>query len=315
MPRFRHNLPQLGRRLFLTDGGMETTLIFHEGQTLPEFAAFVLLASQTGVERLTAYFQTYMALAEKYGTGLILETPTWRASEKWGRTLGYSAEEIASFNSKAVELCLSIRAQCDVENLPVVISGCIGPKGDGYRVDEILTAEDAYEYHSVQISQFSQTEVDMITAFTLTHANEAIGIVRAAKADDLPVAIGFTVETDGRLPSGQSLQDAIQSVDHATLHYSKYFMVNCAHPTHFQSLLEKDSEWKQRIRSIRANASSKSHSELDDSDELDEGCPNELANRYAELNRSLQNLTVVGGCCGTDHRHLDAICKALLEHK
>ena len=127
----------------------------------------------------------------------------------------------------------------------------------------------------------------------------------------IPVVVSFTVETDGRLPSGQSLGEAIEEVDAQTEGAAAYFMVNCAHPTHFADVLEDDGGRVERIRGVRANASAKSHEELDQSDELDEGSPAELAEQYVDLTTRLRNLNVVGGCCGTDHRHIAAICTAL----
>jgi homocysteine S-methyltransferase len=124
------------------------------------------------------------------------------------------------------------------------------------------------------------------------------------------VVISFTVETDGRLPSGQALHQAIKQVDAETAGAAAYFMVNCAHPTHFADALEDVGPSVDRIRGLRANASAKSHAELDEAEELDEGDPVELAQHYLDLAPQLRNLTVVGGCCGTDHRHIAAICAA-----
>ena len=174
-----------------------------------------------------------------------------------------------------------------------------------------MSAEEAEEYHSTQIKTFSETEADMVTAITMNYVEEAIGIAQAAKAFGMPVAISFTVETDGKLPTGQTLKDAIESVDEATGNYPAYFMINCAHPTHFESVLNSES-WTKRIRGIRANSSTKSHEELDESVELDEGNPSELGLQYQQLSGKLKNLNVLGGCCGTDHRHIEEICKTFL---
>ncbi len=194
---------------------------------------------------------------------------------------------------------------------PIVISGCIGPQGDGYSPESKLSAQEAEEYHSTQIGTFADTAADMVTAVTMTYSDEAIGVTRAAKAAGMPVAIHFTVETDGRLPSEELLGDAIAAVVDATDDGPAYFGINCAHPTHFDDVLAEAGDWRDRIRSLRANASTKSHAELDEATELDAGDPDDLGARYAGLRDVLPNLNVVGGCCGTDHRHVGAIAKAM----
>jgi S-methylmethionine-dependent homocysteine/selenocysteine methylase len=298
-------LPHTDGGTFITDGGMETTLIFHEGLELPEFASFVLLDDPRGTEALLAYFEPYLEIARRRGVAILLDAPTWRANADWGARLGYSPEALADLNRRAVGLLESLResAAGDPE---IVISGCIGPRGDAYRVHEAMTADEAERYHSAQVETLADTAVDLISALTLAHADEATGIVRAVAPTGLPVVISFTVETDGRLPSGQSLGAAVEQVDAQTDGAAAYFMVNCAHPTHIASALE-DAPWLDRVRGLRANASRKSHAELDEAEELDEGDPDELAAGYHDLRQQLRSLNVVGGCCGTDHRHVDAI--------
>jgi len=288
--------------MFITDGGMETTLIFKQGLDLPHFAAFVLLDDPDGVEALRAYYRSYIEIAQNRGVGIVLDTPTWRANADWGEQLGYDADALVDVNRRAVALLEELRTP------EVRVSGCVGPRGDGYQVGEEMTADEAQRYHAPQIETFTRTSADLVSALTLTYAAEATGIVRAAGR--LPVVISFTVETDGRLPSGQPLGEAISQVDAETDGAADYFMVNCAHPTHFLEVLEP-APWLERLRGVRANASKKSHAELDEAEELDEGDPRDLAARYLELRERLPNLTVVGGCCGTDHRHVDAMCAAV----
>jgi S-methylmethionine-dependent homocysteine/selenocysteine methylase len=310
MSKYRKNLPVLNGDLFLTDGGIETTLIFHEGFDLPEFAAFDLLRHQQGQEALRRYFQTYATLARANGVGFVLESPTWRASQAWGQKLGYSAEALASFNRQAIKLMEEVRQEFETDQSKMVISGNVGPRGDGYIVGEMMSAKEAEAYHAAQIDTFRETNVDLVTALTMNYAEEAIGITRAAQAAGLPVAISFTVETDGRLPSGQSLKEAIEQVDAATNNGPIYYMINCAHPTHFADVVAEGGAWLDRIGGLRANASTKSHAELDEADELDDGNPAELGLQYGRLRHTLCNLKVLGGCCGTDHRHISEIFKA-----
>jgi len=303
----RLDLPQLGGGTFITDGGMETTLIFHGGMDLPHFASFVLLDDDAGRDALRDYYRPYIDIARANGVGIVLDTPTWRANQDWGERLGYSPDALAEVSRRAVALLEELRDGAG--EVTVVISGCIGPRGDGYRADELMTTADAERYHAPQVATFADTAADMISALTLTYAEEAVGIVRAAEARGIPVVISFTVETDGRLPSGQPLREAIEEVDAATDDAAAYFMVNCAHPTHFAEVFEESGPWLGRVRGLRANASAKSHAELDEAEELDEGDPLELAESYRELACRLPNLAVVGGCCGTDHRHIGAICE------
>jgi S-methylmethionine-dependent homocysteine/selenocysteine methylase len=304
--RFRSGLPQLEGELFVTDGGIETTLIFHRGIDLPAFAAFMLLRDETGTNELRRYYAPYLELAREQDVGLVLESPTWRASPRWAAELGVSAEELDELNRKAIALMEELR---DAAGGVAVISGCIGPQDDGYNPATKLTAAAAQEYHATQIGSFAVTAADMVTAITMTYADEATGLALAARAAGLPVAISFTVETDGRLPSGQGLGDAITAVDDATDSAPAYYMINCAHPTHFQAVLDTELDWPARIGGLRANASTKSHAELDEAEELDEGDPVDLGARHAALRAKLPRLTVLGGCCGTDHRHVAEIIR------
>jgi S-methylmethionine-dependent homocysteine/selenocysteine methylase len=308
-PRYRDHLPQLDGELFLTDGGIETTLIFQRGLELPEFAAFDLLKDEAGTEALREYYRPYLELARERGAGIVLESPTWRASPGWARAIGYSESELEAMNRSAIELMEDLRDE-DPSGAPQVISGCVGPEGDGYDPERMLPADEAQAYHEPQIRTFADTAADMVTAITMTYSDEAIGLARAAAEAGMPVAISFTVETDGRLPSGEPLGAAIAQVDAETEGGPAYYMINCAHPTHFESVVDVDEPWRERIRGVRANASRKSHAELDEATELDEGDPADLGARHAALRESLPRLNVLGGCCGTDHRHVGAICDA-----
>jgi S-methylmethionine-dependent homocysteine/selenocysteine methylase len=306
----RTSLPQLEGDLFLTDGGIETTLIFHQGLDLPEFAAFVLLDDDEGVDQLRRYYEPYLELARESGAGFVLESPTWRANPSWADRIGVSPEKLDELNRRAIALMEELRDGAGTGDAPVVISGCIGPQDDGYSPAETMSADAARDYHSTQIGTFADTAADMVTAITMTYPDEAIGVARAAQDVGLPSAISFTVETDGRLPNGQALGDAIKEVDRATGGAPAYYMINCAHPTHFEAALATDETWPERIRGLRANASTMSHAELDEAEELDDGDPHDLGARYAALRERLPRVNVLGGCCGTDHRHVAAICDA-----
>jgi S-methylmethionine-dependent homocysteine/selenocysteine methylase len=308
MAAHRTDLPQLSNDLFLTDGGLETTLIFLEGHELPYFAAFDLMQSERGRNALRDYYRRYLTIAAAHDLGFIFESPTWRASADWAQKLGYSAAELADVNRRSIDLMAELR-NAHEGTAPMVISGCVGPRGDGYDPGRVMSVAEAAAYHAGQIDIFRDTEADMVTAITMTNANEAIGITRAAMAAAMPVAISFTLETDGRLPTGQSLQDAITEVDGATNGAPAYYMINCAHPTHFSAALT-EQDWMRRVRGIRANASKRSHAELDQATDLDAGDPVELGREYRQLRRRFGHINVLGGCCGTDHCHIEQICLA-----
>jgi S-methylmethionine-dependent homocysteine/selenocysteine methylase len=308
----RQHLPQLEHRPFLTDSGLETTLIFNEGVDLPLFAAFVLLETADGRQRLRHYFERHAEIAREAEVGFVAEAPTWRANPDWGRRLGYDSRRLDAINQSAITLLADLRDRDARGREEYVISGCIGPRGDGYDASAKTSVEEAERYHAEQIASFAPTEADLVSALTITNTEEAIGITRAAQNAEMPVVISFTVETDGRIPSGKPLGEAILEVDAATDHGPAYYMVNCAHPTHFQSALEEGYGWLGRLRGIRANASRKSHAELDAASELDDGDPHELASEYASLVARFPELTILGGCCGTDERHIEQIARACI---
>ncbi len=299
-------LPHESADLFLTDGGLETTLVFSEGFELPYFAAFDLLKDEKGYNAIKDYYRRYLKIAQDLKTGFILESPTWRANPDWIEKIGYPKSAIWEINEKAVELLSDLKSEFENDANPIILSGCVGPRGDGYRPENLMTIEEAQKYHSGQIESFSQTPVDLISAITMNYAEEAVGIARAAAAFDLPVVISFTVETNGKLPTGMSLQEAIEQVDKNVKTLPIYYMINCAHPSHFIDVLQEgqNEEWAKRIMGIRANSSCKSHAELDESTELDRGNPQELGDDHKRLKHILKHLNVFGGCCGTDEEHV-----------
>jgi len=307
--RYRDSLPQLDGTVLLSDGGMETTLLFTDGFELPCFASFPLLERDDGCAALTRYFEPYLATARRLGTGFLLEANTWRANPAWGARLGYSLDDLAEANRRSIRFVEEIREREEQPGRPFVIGAPVGPEGDAYDPESHMSADEAEAFHSWQAGVLAETAADLIAGFTLSYADEAIGIVRAARGAGMPAVVSFTVETDGRLPSGQPLAEAIEEVDAETGGVAAYFMVNCAHPTHFTAVLDGPGPW-HRVLGVRANASSKSHAELDESVVLDDGDPDEFAQEYLALGERLPHLTVLGGCCGTDHRHVARVADA-----
>jgi S-methylmethionine-dependent homocysteine/selenocysteine methylase len=307
-----NSLNSTASRRFLTDGGIETTLIFDDGLELPHFAAIHLMRDAAGRAALRRYYERYIRVAlDNPGFGFILESPTWRSSADWGDRLGYSKEGLRAANIAAIALMIELRTIYASDEFPMLVSACVGPRGDGYVAGEIMRAETAEAYHDEQIGTMLEAGADLVSAITMTNTPEAIGIVRAAKRRGATVVISFTVETDGNLPTGQSLRAAIDEVDAATGHAPAYYMINCAHPSHFADVLDGGAPWTRRVQGIRANASKCSHAELNEARELDRGEPSELVAEYGALAEQLPQLRVFGGCCGTNHEHVEAIAASI----
>lgn len=290
---------------WVTDGGIETDLIFHHGAELPEFAAYPLVWSEHGRALLRGYYEGYATIAAAAGAGLRLEAPTWRANPDWGALLGHDRQRLADANRQAVELLHGFADEWGDRLSDVVVTGMVGPRGDGYAPGPAVDPDEAADYHAPQVRAFAQAGARGVCALTLTDAGEAAGVVRAADHSRLPVVIGFTVETDGRLPNGTTLAEAIGQVDAAAP--PSYFTVNCAHPTHVLPALDEPGEWIDRVRGLRCNASTMTHAELDEAATLDEGDLGALVAAHRELEARLPALEVVGGCCGTDARHVAAL--------
>lgn len=296
------------RRPWIADAGLETAAIFHEGLDLPEFAAFVLLDSPEGRDFLTRWFDRFYAIAAEAGTGLSLDLPTWRANAPWLARMDCGSR-IDAIHQSAAAFARAMMARHP--QVPSVLNGMIGPMGDGYDPAMGTTKAAAQEAHSPQARALAAIGADYATAMTMTTAEEAQGVLAAASAAGLPTVISFTVETDGNLPSGQPLQQAIAQLDAEPVR-PLWFMVNCAHPDHFLARL--DGDWCARIGGIRANASRLSHAELDAATELDEGEPQDFGRLYGILRDRLPNLRLIGGCCGTDHRHVAEAGHHCLHH-
>lgn len=307
--KHRHALPQLHGYQMITEGGLETSLVFHSGIDLPLFAAFKALETDAGIRAIDSWMRAFAELAVAERRGFIMDTPTWRASARWAAELGIGQDDLREIHREAVATLSKLRDAYETPTSPFVISGTVGPQDDGYAPSATLSAAQAATYHRPQVDWFAEFGADMVSAITITYAEEAAGIAAAAKSAGMPVVISFTLETDGHLPSGEALPDAIAHVDAATDGYPSYYMINCAHPVHFAHVLDNGA-WSRRIMGLRANASRCSHAELDAAETLDDGDPAELGVLCADLRRKLPNLTVIGGCCGTDLRHVSQMCRA-----
>lgn len=307
---FRGALPQLNGGLFLSDAGLETDLIFNHGIRIHEFAAHTLLLSEAGRDALTRYFESFLTLARNVNAGFILHSATWKAHRHWAQALGSTVGELKAANQESLRFIAGLRTRFAIGSRPIVLNAIVGPRGDAYKPDIVISAKEAEEYFCEQLSWLVSTDADMVSGMTFNQSSEAAGFVSAARRVGLPAVLSFTVETDGRLPNGERLGDAIRTVDINTGGYSSYYMINCAHPDHFLPALE-NADWTRRIRGIRANASRRSHAALDGAAELDSGNPDELADQYRALSARMPWINIFGGCCGTDLRHIAKIAAAV----
>ncbi len=307
---YRNALPQLKGDIFLTDAGMETDLIFNHGIEIRGFASHTLLPDETGRAAMADYFRSFLSLANDMDAGFIFGTQTWKAHMHWADDLGESEADLKAANFESVAFSRALMQEFAGNAGPIVLEGTVGPIGDAYAPESDVAIQQAEDYHIRQIGWLADAGVDMVTALTFTQSSEATGFVRAAKTVGIPSVVSFTVETDGNLPTGQSLDAAIEAVDEATDAGPAYYMINCAHPDHFCHVLE-ERDWARRIHGLRCNASRKSHAELDNSETLDPGNPAELGGQYGSIFEAMPWLNVFGGCCGSDLRHVREIARAV----
>ncbi|MXU66009.1 homocysteine S-methyltransferase family protein [Oceanomicrobium pacificus] len=297
-------------RIYLTYTGLETDLIFNRGIDLPEFASFPLLEHADGRALLAAAFQDQIAVARAGGCGCILESTTWVANRDRAAPLGYGADQLAEVNRRSMAFLAEQRDAAGYD--PILLSANVGPRADAFSPEVTMTADEARAYHAEQIGWLAETEVDFIAGYTLANVPEAIGLAQAATDHHLSVAISFTVEVDGRLPSGTPFPEALAETDATTGGAVAYYMINCAHPDHIaRAFGDADAHWSPRLQGLVVNASRCSHAELDEATELDAGDPPELGRAVAALTRAHTQLKVIGGCCGTDMRHLREIVRNL----
>lgn len=311
-----HNiLPHLSNRVFLTEGGLDTTPIFLQGFDLPSFAPFDLSNERKGFVAIKTYYQEYLQFARDHHMGFILDSPTWRANRYWIQKMGYPDSALIDINKKAIDLMLELREEFRDGMMSVPIGGCIGPCGIGYVKEQVMTVDEAEKYHAGQVEIFSQTPVDFISVIAINYVEEALGIVRAVNAVDIPVVISFSLDKNGKLPSGMNLKEAITLVDKGVNEPPIYFMVHCAHPFHFIADMQGGSvskePWVKRIRGIRAIATSQNHFEPEVDKECEFEDPVDLAKAYGKLKNQFKHLNIFGSYCGTDKEHLMTIINAL----
>jgi homocysteine S-methyltransferase len=310
MTNSKATLPQLSGAVFLTDSGLETDLIFNHGLDLPDFAPFPLLETAEGRATLEQYFREHLDVASGRGMGVVFETPTWRASPDWGARLGYDLSTLAALNSEAVALLRDLRDEAG-SDVPFIISGNVGPRHDGYDPNAVMSVAEASDYHSWQVRVLATSGVDVVSAFTIDYVEEGVGIARAAAGAQVPSVISFTTDDRGALPDGTSMARAIERIDAEAITPPAYYMLNCTHPQHVTRMLSEGGAWRERVRGIRANASPLGLVEPPEGQPLDPGDVAGFASAMQQVNQLAPSITILGGCCGTDVRHVRAVADAM----
>ena len=301
--------PRLHRKFYLTEGGTETEILYKWGFELPEFAMFPLLDNPEADAVIRNIYRRYFDVAEARDTGLLILGHDYRASPDWGKKLGYSPDALAKMQRRTIRFLADMRAEYKGRVTDAYIAGCIGPRGDAYGTGGDITAAQAEDYHSVQLTTLKDTDADMAIAMTFNNIPEAVGVIRAATALAIPVGISLTLTTDSRLRSGPTLREAVETIDERTDGGAAWFGTNCAHPLEFEPALADDGPWTDRLRYIRPNAVKMEQVALCKLGHLEDGDPVELGQQMGEVARRFPLADILGGCCGTDERHLDEIAK------
>lgn len=296
---------------YLTEGGQETELMYGHGFDLPEFALFPLLDNPAALARLTAMYQAVLDVAVRHEMGVMLGGLDYRASPDWAGKLGIDAAALTDYQRRSIAFLRDVSAPYR-DRLPhILISGAVGPQGDAYERNLTVTPQSAEAYHATQMQNLVTSGVDLVQAMTFTSADEAIGLVRAARTHDLPVIMSFMPDASEGRDGQPTLRDMIEKVDAATDRYALFYGINCSHPREFEPLLESGGDWLGRIGMLRPNASSKEKVELCQIGHLERGDPIELAAHMGRLAHSMPHVTAWGGCCGTWDEHLDLIAQAV----
>jgi homocysteine S-methyltransferase len=301
--------PRLENKFYLTEGGTETEILYKWGYELPEFAMFTLLENAEANECVLGMYRRYFDVAEAYGTGILVTGHDYRASPDWARKLGYSLKGLTEMQHRTIQFLTDIRAEYEGRVSDVYVSGCIGPRGDAYGTGGGISEAESEDYHSVQLSNLVETDADMAIAQTFNNIPEAIGVVRAATAIGIPIGVCLTLTTDALLRSGPTLKEAVETIDDRTGGAAAWFGTNCSHPVEFEPAISEAGAWAERLRYIRPNATQMEKIALCKLGHLEDGDPVELGHQIGDVARRFPNADILGGCCGTDERHLGEIAK------
>lgn len=297
--------------LYLTEGGQETELMYKHGHDLPEFALYPMLDDPAAVSDLTDMYRRYLTVAAEHGFVPLMGGLDYRASPDWGAKLGYSLPQLAEFQLRSLDFLCSVAEPFRADLPEVLVAGVVGPRGDAYGHEHTMDADEAEDYHGVQLATLRQAEVDLVSGLTFADVPEAVGLARAAASAGLPLSVSFMVDRTGRLTTGSTLKDAVEAVDEqAGASRPDFYGINCSHPSELEAALVP-GPWLERLRMLRPNASPADKQELCEIGHLESGDPAELGDQLAALGERLPQVDVWGGCCGTWDDHLRALAQRL----
>ncbi|WP_286238828.1 homocysteine S-methyltransferase family protein [Neptuniibacter halophilus] len=293
-------------RLYLTEGGTETEIMYKYGFELPHFAMFPLLDNPAAVTKMRDMFRYYLDVVAKHKLCALIGGLDYRASPDWGKLLGYSDAGLAEANLQSIDFLRDVAAEYAHDIEQTLIQGLIGPRGDAYQQGHTITAEAAEDYHAIQLTTLKKAGVDLALAITFNNVEESIGVARAAKTIGVPLAISLTLNRNSTLGDGTPLADAIEQIDQATDHSVEFYSINCSHPIEYEPAID-GGPWLQRVRGVRPNASKMEKVALCKIGHLESGDPVELGEQCGELAKRYPHMDIWGGCCGTWDQHLDQI--------
>jgi S-methylmethionine-dependent homocysteine/selenocysteine methylase len=303
------NFPkQRPNKLFLTEAGIETELMYKWGFEIPHFAMFALLENDQIVSTLRGMYRSYLDVAAKHEMSFLMGGFDYRASPDWAELLGYGPEALKEANLRCLDFHRQMGAEYASDVPEAVTMGCVGPRGDAYQLNRTISEAEAEDYHSVQLTTLRDAKVPLVYAATFNNIPEAVGVVRAARRLGLPIALSFSLDSNSKLKSGPSVKEAIEAVDEATDRAPEFYAINCSHPVEFEPALEPGS-WIERLRNLRPNASKMEKIALCKLGHLEEGDPIELGQLMGQLAKRYPHMDIWGGCCGTGEVHLEEIAR------
>ncbi|MBW2409401.1 MAG: homocysteine S-methyltransferase family protein [Deltaproteobacteria bacterium] len=274
----------------------------------PYIANAGLIYDQAGKQAMTRIYRQYIDIASRYRLPMIVSAPTWRASSERINKSAYSGRE--TMVKDCADFINRIRQDVSQSADCIYIAGLIACRGDSYEPREALTADKAEAYHRLQAQELAHAGVDFILAATLPAVSEALGIAAALSQCAIPYSLSFVIRSDGRVLDGTPLQAAIEKIDAAVNPGPLFYQINCVHPAIFRKAIEQSEPGFDRLLGLQANTSEKSPEELDGLGYLDTSEPEEFAESMLALHTHF-GLKIIGGCCGTDHRHIEEIAKRL----
>ena len=305
---------QSGRPI-LTEGAMVERIRRHPAVRLdPDIAHAGLIYSAEGRKTLGDIYRQYLSIGQRHNLPMLTLAPTWRANPE--RTARAGCGPVDKLNSDCVEFLKEICTEFGAYQERLYVAGLLGCRHDAYKPAEALNADAAEQFHAPQVKALAASRVDFIKAATLPAVSEALGIARAIAQTGIPCVLSFVIRPDGNVLDGTPLQKAVAQIDNETDQAPIFYMVNCVHPSVFMEAMStetgSDGNLSERVIGFQGNTSSKSPEELDNLPYLDTTAPEPFAELMLRIHRTL-GTRILGGCCGTDNRHVEMVATLLAE--